>query len=370
MCITLVTYTYNDHQLVNGLLDSVRYWSRKPDAIIVVDDGSDGSYVPVPTQQPLEMLRNTHNMGTAYTKARGISSASTQFVVSLDCDIRLTRDWLAKCLTGIDGPEVGLVSSPLKQHESNTFYSRYFSIFGDNHNFGRERRADFLTGGAWLFSKDVWDRVGGFDGHKSRIHEDHHFCAKLRQFGYNLKVEQNVLALQVRQISRRAIIRKIWSWFERQVKQQDVREQDVWAMATLFFIPQSHERINTILNKKCFEMVYMEIAYTAYALYDLLAWKIEQEGFSSAQLDAFKSGVQRYFSAYPAILHLLYADFPEIAAREQGVSDTECVSFWSEYLGILKQNRILRLIDARLIEYAAGSASGNDFSMYEDISYS
>ena len=36
--VTLVTYTYDDHELVRGLLSSVTGWTAMPSAIVVIDD--------------------------------------------------------------------------------------------------------------------------------------------------------------------------------------------------------------------------------------------------------------------------------------------------------------------------------------------
>ncbi len=368
MQYALATYTYNDAFLVDGLLRSVAEWTLQPGSIIVVDDGSEKTYAPPVGVDGVTVLRNDRNRGTTFTKSRGIEAAQAPYVLSLDCDIRLTPDWAALCEKQMEATGATLVSSPLRQQETADFASQYWKIYGDAHNIGAAETVEFLTGGAWLLRKEAWDSVKGFAGHNGRIHEDHFFCRKLREHGYVLAVEPGALATQVRQLSRRAIARKTWTWFEAQVKQHIAGGASLWEVAAAFFTPQAYERITRHIEQQRFVFIYMEILYVVNAVHDLAAWAAASGRAPQSVVRALPYIVDATLRPHPTMLALLREDLPELWAQERGqkAPDGEDAPFFRDMLAPLEKGGVLRLADRELraCQLAHGKIA-YDFSMYE-----
>lgn len=97
---TLCTYTYNDTPFVNDLLKHIPSWTCLPDKIVIVDDGSQSpfSLADIETILPIEIIRSENNQGIPTTKSRGISSATTDYIFSIDCDTRVSPNYLERCL--------------------------------------------------------------------------------------------------------------------------------------------------------------------------------------------------------------------------------------------------------------------------------
>ena len=89
--ISVIISVYNREQFINSTLKSVQNQKMKELEIIYVDDCStDNSVNYIKEAQKLDpriiLLQNEKNMGTLYTKSRGILSAKGKYIYTLDSD--------------------------------------------------------------------------------------------------------------------------------------------------------------------------------------------------------------------------------------------------------------------------------------------
>ena len=214
--ISLVTYIYNDGELADGLLASLRTWTVKPWEIIMVDDGSLPPYVPEivaagPDSLPAPILtRLNPNQGVGVSKAHGLNTARGDFILSMDCDMRLPPDWLEKNLLEAARPETGIVGASVLCSGGDDLVSCYLRL--TEQQLLPDGEVDFLAGSVWLMRKQVWDDVGGFGCYAARTHEDHHFCALVKQAGYKLINFADRPGFQVRKLSRHDMILRFAAW--------------------------------------------------------------------------------------------------------------------------------------------------------------
>lgn len=197
---TLVTYTYNDGSLVYGLLESTAGWSRRPESVLIVDDGSEPPFAPPRSDIPVEILRLDHNRGPAGAKNAGLTRAEGEVLLSMDCDIRLEPDWLAKAFAILEQERIGLVGGVVVWDAGTDTVSRRLKQFYALESMSRSGR--FLSGGVWLLKKSVWTEVDGFGDHAGRTHEDHVFCRRVQAAGYELGLVESPVVKQVRRIRR------------------------------------------------------------------------------------------------------------------------------------------------------------------------
>ena len=92
--LTLVTYTFNDHEFARNTLERFASCGSIIQTAIVVDDGSTEPFtVSAMPSCPwdLKILRHATYLGPAAAKCTGIGPADTQLVLSVDSDIVCDR---------------------------------------------------------------------------------------------------------------------------------------------------------------------------------------------------------------------------------------------------------------------------------------
>lgn len=208
--LTLVTYTFNDHDFAQAQLERVRIYGNLVHGVIVVDDGSEHLFTPSPIPDcpgGVRVLRHPQNLGPAAAKRTGIDHASTRFVFSIDSDIVCDPAWLPTALAVMsERPEVGLVGAQPVAADLGDTLSRAL------HARSRFRpvpaRPQFASGEIWLLRKSVYDAVRGLEGFAQRTHEDWHLCRKITQAGHEIVLHQSGSVRQTRKIRRAAQVRR------------------------------------------------------------------------------------------------------------------------------------------------------------------
>lgn len=105
--ISIIIPNYNYEQYVAEAITSAANQSLQPSVITIIDDGSSDESLKI-INQTIKSLRKSHkdirfdlvsqaNCGIVATKNRGIKEATTQWIVFLDADDILDKDYLKKC---------------------------------------------------------------------------------------------------------------------------------------------------------------------------------------------------------------------------------------------------------------------------------
>lgn len=372
MHITLASYTYNDANLLNGLLGALDSWTRRPDDILIVDDGSSTPFHPPALDIPIRVIRRDQNKGITFTKSQGISAAQGDVTLSLDSDTRLSPEWLERCLPHLETPGVGLVSGELYYSSGDDTVSRFMRAFGDNYNIGRSGEVEFISGNAWLFRSAVWREVGGFGAHDAPIGEDHAFCRNLQAAGYILFCEPSATARQQRRLSRTAMAQRFWSWFRPGYLGKLPTEESVFYALAQIFLPPLVQRVETALNAREPAFVYLELLYFFHILFDLLRAGEEQGRYTTAPRGALWDwlfGPDAALSAHPKLCALLQQDLTHMgytAPADASPNREELGGLFSS-LGILKQGGVLTWLDREGVSLLLREehTGGYDFSFYD-----
>ena len=72
----------------------------------------------------------------------------------------------------------------------NSFSKRYLDPIADEH---RSQEVDWVSGCAMMFRKDTFDSLGGFDSRFFLFHEDVDFCYRLKEAGYKVVYNPEIL---------------------------------------------------------------------------------------------------------------------------------------------------------------------------------
>ena len=174
---SIVIPVFNEFDRTYACLASILERSGDvPYEVVVVDDfSSDETRELQCVISGARILRNETNRGFIEACNRGAGTARGEFVVFLNNDTLVSRDWLASLLEPFDDPDVGIVGAKLVFPDGRLQESGGI-IFSDGSgwNFGRgddpaKPKYEFLydahycSGACLAVRRELFQKLGGFD---------------------------------------------------------------------------------------------------------------------------------------------------------------------------------------------------------------
>lgn len=209
--LTVVIPTWNHRGLLAECLASLATQSRRADQIIVVDDGStDDTAAYVAREWPdVRLVRLEKNAGFCVAVNAGIRVATGDWVFLLNNDMTLAPDCLERLMeAACEGGAALLAPLVLFRDDPDTIYSA-----GDRQRpNGRPEAVGFrqclegfqfpktifgVSGGAGLFKREVFDRVGLLDECFVAYFEDSDLNFRARLAGFDAQFVRNAIAYHV-----------------------------------------------------------------------------------------------------------------------------------------------------------------------------
>jgi GT2 family glycosyltransferase len=221
---------WNGRRWLDGCLEAVLAQTRRPDEVIVVDNGStDGSAGHVRTRFPdvrvLELERNTGFAGAANA---GLRASAAEAVALVNTDVRLAPDWLARACAALDAsPRAASVATKLLDLGDRSLVYDAGDVLrrdGACEQRGRHRPDDGrfdepgevfgACAAAALYSRAHVLELGGFDERFFLYLEDVELALRLRLAGWTCTYEPAV-ALHAGEGSAGPPERPVHAWVER-----------------------------------------------------------------------------------------------------------------------------------------------------------
>ena len=173
--ISVIILTLNSIEFIKPCLDSIL--SQKVDAIdlIVVDNGSnDGTAISIKDNYPqVRLIENKSNLGAAKARNQGIEISRGEWILSLDCDVVLEKDFFHNIISALrDLPSrVGLIQPKILEFGKEMIYSvgisisplrRFHDIGKWQKDLGQFDKATYIFGvcsAAALYSKAMLNAI-------------------------------------------------------------------------------------------------------------------------------------------------------------------------------------------------------------------
>jgi hypothetical protein len=326
MSLSLVTYTYNDHEFVHELLRTA-VASVRPDEIIVVDDFSLTPFSPKPG---VTVLRPRRNLGPAGAKRLGLEAAGGDVVLSVDCDIRFHRRWLHTALPLLAEPDVALVGASIMPALADNFLSR--ALHKTSSIIRQNRRGAFLPGGLWLFRKELWRSLRGFEGQNTRTHEDAWFCHKVTSAGGICIAADHWPVYETRRLHRvqywRRMVAYLLATRRAEISGEALEMRSSLRLTLRRLDEQAAAALRGILEKSLnygqssgeWAFCYIELVKCCVLLAESLGEEEEPRGsvFDAPYAgQVVLGGIAAFFRGYPALLSLLREDFAALPLPEE-----------------------------------------------------
>jgi GT2 family glycosyltransferase len=216
----VVVVTHNSGAVLGACLESCRKFVHAP--VVVVDNASDDDSVAVAQDAGVMVCANKQNRGFAAAVNQGVNQLGTDLVLLLNPDAELlspVEPLMSACSEGAAGASAGaLVDLETHQPQKGFSVRRFpsaatlvFETLGLNRLFPwnpvnrRYRCIDLNLSNAafieqpaaafFLFRRDAWADVGGFDESFDPIwFEDVDFCKRLASRGWAIRYIPEVIA--------------------------------------------------------------------------------------------------------------------------------------------------------------------------------
>lgn len=210
MKLSIVIPTWNHYDLLSACLESLKAQSHPADDIIVVDDASTDDTVKRITEEypQVTVINRASNGGFAKAANLGLKAVQGDWILLLNNDMTLAPDFLAQLLA-VASDDVQMVAPlVLWRDDPETIYSAgdRVSVGGRPEAIGfRERRDAFtmpetifgVSGGAGLFHRTVFERVGYLDESFIAYFEDADLCMRARLAGFAAVLAPEAIAYHV-----------------------------------------------------------------------------------------------------------------------------------------------------------------------------
>ena len=167
MRVSIIIPTYNRADLLPKTLDSVLAQTRRPDEIIVVDDGSTDSTADVLAAYPAPVitLRQT-NQGRSAARNAGMARSSGDLLMLLDSDDLLlpeSIERLAGFLEANAGYDVAYSGALVIDGAGETTGTFGSGTYPSGDVFARIAQNNFFPPCAYLFRRECLQTAGGFE---------------------------------------------------------------------------------------------------------------------------------------------------------------------------------------------------------------
>ncbi|MCM8774402.1 MAG: glycosyltransferase family 2 protein [Candidatus Omnitrophica bacterium] len=173
--ISAVIPTFNCKDFIKSCLDSVFVQGYQNIEVIVVDNGSqDGTVNFIRENYPeVILLQNLQNLGACKARNQGIERSSGCWILTLDCDIILQKDFLSKIVKIIENlpSNIGMIQPKILYPDKKTIYStgiylshlrRFYDIGkgkDDNGQFNTLRHIFGACSAAALYRRDMLEEL-------------------------------------------------------------------------------------------------------------------------------------------------------------------------------------------------------------------
>lgn len=205
--VSAIIVNWNGKDVLSGCLQSLLGQDYENLEILVVDNGSeDGSQDWVKKEfSSVKLVENQKNLGFGSAVNRGFEQAKGDYFIFLNNDLALQSDCIRQLVALLDSdPTIGAAIPKILYYSEDDSSSETAKInsYGVLVNYtgiacpnliDQPDQPDLpLTesacGGIFMFSREVYEKVGGFDEDLFLYHEDHDLSWRIRMMGWKLMV--------------------------------------------------------------------------------------------------------------------------------------------------------------------------------------
>lgn len=196
--ITIVIPNYNGIKYLGECLESIYEQDYKEYELIIIDNAStDDSYQWLKQDKKIAFIQLDKNYGFSYAVNKGIRLAKGEYILLLNNDTKLCKDFLSEALQAIERDPIifGVSSKMIRYFEKDLIDDAgdEYTVIGwpykrgDGHSindFRKKERIFSTCAGAGLYRKKIFDEIGYFDESFFAYMEDVDISYRANIYGY------------------------------------------------------------------------------------------------------------------------------------------------------------------------------------------
>jgi GT2 family glycosyltransferase len=195
--VTIIILNWNGRELLQECLNSVIKTEYKPIEIVVVDNGSTDDSVEFVRKdyKTVTILENGENLGYSEGNNRGIAIANGKYVVTLNNDIIVEKDWLNKPIIYLDNDmKIGAIGCRQMNYYNRSVVDSYFhypvqeltlarlgygELYKEDSPFSVPGYVISPNGGSAIYRKDIFIKIIGFDSNFFAYNDETDLCMRI-----------------------------------------------------------------------------------------------------------------------------------------------------------------------------------------------
>ena len=210
MKLSVVIPVYNGGEELRLCLQALGQSARKPDEVIVADDGSTDGSLAWAAELSAEVLTLKGPRGPAVARNCGARKASGDILVFVDADVKVHADTLAKFeRLFVDSPDlVAAFGSYDDQPAAMSHVSRYKNLLHHYVHQHGGREAETFWAGCGAIRREPFLALGGFSEAYGRPSiEDIELGARLREVGHRIALCPDILCTHLKRWTLGSLLR-------------------------------------------------------------------------------------------------------------------------------------------------------------------
>jgi len=200
--VDIIICQKNNKAIISACLDSVKNQTYKRWKCIVVDDHStDGGCEFIEKKYPFVKIFRLKGKGPSYNRNIGIKSTFGKYIVTMDSDAVLARNWLSEMIKFMEkNPKIGVCSGKILDQNNPDVISIaggglsksgivYHRGTGQNTNtskYNQIKKTIYLCSASMITRRKVFDKIGYFDPDYIYSHEDLDICWRTNMAGFDV----------------------------------------------------------------------------------------------------------------------------------------------------------------------------------------
>jgi glycosyltransferase involved in cell wall biosynthesis len=211
--ISVIVPVYNGEKTIAACLEALLNQTKKPDEIIVVDDGStDKTKEIVEKFKAVRLIEQAHR-GPAAARNLGAKNAKGDMLFFIDADCRADANWVLEMGRSFEDKTISGVQGRYKT-EQKGLVARFVQLeIEDRYDrMKKHGRIDFIGSYSAGYRKEAFARCGGFDeSFTTASGEDPELSFKLSRSGHKMVFNDSAIVYHNHAASLGAYLRqKFW----------------------------------------------------------------------------------------------------------------------------------------------------------------
>ncbi len=284
--VSIIIVTYNQLDYTKKCIESIKEHTNSPYELIVVDNGSGSDTIEylktIQSENNTRIIFNNENTGFPKAVNIGIKHALGDFILLLNNDTVVTKNWLSYLIEKINKDEKIGIAGPVSNEVSGVqkIVVNYKGI-DDMHLFAAERNKNFRNKYfefprtaflCTLIKKEVIETIGGLDERFSPGNfEDDDFCLRAQLAGYKTVIAEDVFihhygsksfkAAGIEKYAEKLSINK-----QKFIDKWGADPEEIWLKGKSFRKREIKFPIDKDVFKESFERVQIHVRENEYSL--------------------------------------------------------------------------------------------------------